>query len=376
MRESQTGTVTGALQGFTIGVTADRRSAEQISIFEGRGAECIHGPAITTHPLRPEEEILVATQALIENPPDIVVLTTGIGVRSWFEAADAQLIGEQLRSIFAGAFVVTRGPKAKGAAVTVGLDVDWSAESATFAELIDYLSRRGVEDQKVAVQLDGNPDPVLQAELAALGAEVMPVPVYQWSTPDDLSAAQYLIQQTCVGNVDALTFTASPAVRGIEHIADQMGKLDDFKASLGDVEIFAIGPVCAEAVERAGFGKSHVPERWRLGALVMLVTTVLGEQASSLELDGLKVRLQGRVVHVAGQEPAMLTRREKKLLEVLAERPGVVHSKKVLLETVWGNTALGEHVVEVTIGRLRRRLGLAGAGIETVLRRGYRTSPV
>jgi len=31
-----------------------------------------------------------------------------------------------------------------------------------------------------------------------------------------------------------------------------------------------------------------------------------------------------------------------------------------------------DHVVEVTIGRLRRRLGVAGALVGTVVRRGYR----
>jgi uroporphyrinogen-III synthase len=33
-----------------------------------------------------------------------------------------------------------------------------------------------------------------------------------------------------------------------------------------------------------------------------------------------------------------------------------------------------DHVVEVTVGRLRRRLGSAGTHIETVMRRGYRLS--
>ena len=38
------------------------------------------------------------------------------------------------------------------------------------------------------------------------------------------------------------------------------------------------------------------------------------------------------------------------------------------------NTA-DDHAVEVTVGRLRRRLAPASEGIETVMRRGYRLSP-
>jgi len=36
----------GQLSGFCIGVTADRRSGEQIQMLESRGAECIHGPML------------------------------------------------------------------------------------------------------------------------------------------------------------------------------------------------------------------------------------------------------------------------------------------------------------------------------------------
>ena len=47
----------GLLEGFAIGVTADRRADEQISLFQGRGAECLHGATVRTHPIRPEAEI-------------------------------------------------------------------------------------------------------------------------------------------------------------------------------------------------------------------------------------------------------------------------------------------------------------------------------
>jgi len=59
------------------------------------------------------------------------------------------------------------------------------------------------------------------------------------------------------------------------------------------------------------------------------------------------------------------------VLGILARRPGAVVSKKALLEEVWEGES-DDHVVEVTVARLRHRLGAAGASIETVVRRGYR----
>ena len=47
-------------------------------------------------------------------------------------------------------------------------------------------------------------------------------------------------------------------------------------------------------------------------------------------------------------------------------------SKAELVRTVWGDVNADHHVAEVSVARLRQRLGDAGVGIETVIRRGYR----
>jgi uroporphyrinogen-III synthase len=82
--------------------------------------------------------------------------------------------------------------------------------------------------------------------------------------------------------------------------------------------------------------------------------------------------IDGATVTVDAGDATRLPHRERGVLAVLAERPGVVVSKRALLRRVWGPGEGDEHVVEVTIARLRQRLGAAGGGIETVIRRGYR----
>ncbi len=81
------------------------------------------------------------------------------------------------------------------------------------------------------------------------------------------------------------------------------------------------------------------------------------------------LELSGPVVHVAGR-PLELAPRERAVLEVLCRRPGSVVNKTQLLAAVWKGSADG-HAVEVTIGRLRRRLD-GSLDIQTVPRRGYR----
>jgi two-component system, OmpR family, alkaline phosphatase synthesis response regulator PhoP len=77
-------------------------------------------------------------------------------------------------------------------------------------------------------------------------------------------------------------------------------------------------------------------------------------------------------IHVEG-EAIRLTRREYELLKCLVENRNRVLSRDRLLERVWGYDRFIEtRSVDVHIGRLRSKLGVAGQQIETVVGLGYR----
>jgi two-component system, OmpR family, alkaline phosphatase synthesis response regulator PhoP len=73
--------------------------------------------------------------------------------------------------------------------------------------------------------------------------------------------------------------------------------------------------------------------------------------------------------------PVELTAREFALLATLAEHPGRVFTRQHLLERVWGEAAYDEHVVEVHVSNLRRKVEVDPAQpryIQTVRGVGYR----
>jgi len=133
-----------------------------------------------------------------------------------------------------------------------------------------------------------------------------------------------------------------------------------------------IGPTCVEATHLYGIERAVIPDHARLGSLVRMLACHFDGRSTPLTLNGIMVEMRGHQLTLEGAQPMLAASRERQVLTVLAERPGVVYSKKKLLKLVWGGTTSDEHVVEVTVGRLRRRLGEAGAGVETVRRRGYR----
>jgi DNA-binding response OmpR family regulator len=82
----------------------------------------------------------------------------------------------------------------------------------------------------------------------------------------------------------------------------------------------------------------------------------------------------GRTVTLAGAEVS-LTRLEFDLLEALSSNPSMVFSRAMLRELVWGPDWFGDdHVVDVHIANLRKKIDPTGAGgcIRTVRGVGYR----
>ena len=74
-------------------------------------------------------------------------------------------------------------------------------------------------------------------------------------------------------------------------------------------------------------------------------------------------------------EPVELTRLEFALLDALSDQPRVAFAREQLLERVWGPWFGDDHVVDVHVANLRRKLGdeaRAGRYIRTVRGVGYR----
>jgi uroporphyrinogen-III synthase len=359
------------LSGFTVGVTSGRRHEELVDLLERCGARVISAPAVRIKPLDDHAELLAATRGCLAVPPDIFVVTTGVGLRSWLSAADGWGLGEQLRTVIAGAEVHARGPKAIGALRTAGLHESWSPVSESLREVLDHLRARDVRGVRVAVQLHGDPELELVDGLRAAGADVVPVPVYRWSKPDDLAPLTKLIELIAARNVDAVAFTSAPAVAGLLAAADDAGRREAVVAAFrGDVVPACVGVVTAEPLERLGV-RTLQPERPRLGALVRAISVELPRRRPEavlvaghrLEIRGHAAVLDSRLIELP---PAPMA-----VLRALAEQPGRVLSRAQLVPRLPSGDAASEHAVEMAVTRLRAALGDRMC-VQTVVKRGYR----
>lgn len=359
------------LAGFTVAVTADRRREEQVELLRRRGADIVEGPSIRTVPLTEDGPLRAGIGAIVARPPDYTVLLTGVGVRTLLAAAESFGQGDQVLDALAASRIYARGSKATGAAVTAGLDVQWQTARDRSSELFVALQAAARDGARIAVVRDGDARAVLAGAFRAAGADVVDLPVYAWTLPEEVEPARRVVDAVCNRTVDAVTFTSSPSLRNLLEIAG--ARRDEFvdACNVDDVVVACVGPVCAETARHEGLTDVVVPNRHRLGSMVLALASALGARRRTVGLGGVDVTLQGALV-VVGDEEVRLTDRERGVLHALADAGGAVVTKPALLERVWGAATDDEHTVEVTVGRLRRRLGAAGDVIQTVPRRGYR----
>ena len=163
------------LTGCRVVLTAQRRGEEFAAALERRGVEVVHAPTLSHIPHVDDLELLSRTRELLDGPPDVVIVTTGVGFRGWLEAADAAGLHARLLEALTGARIIARGPKAQGAVQREGLDVAWTATSETAREIKDLLAEEGVAGLRVAVQHHGAGSDGIDDALRAGGAQVVVV---------------------------------------------------------------------------------------------------------------------------------------------------------------------------------------------------------
>ncbi|MDQ1391540.1 MAG: uroporphyrinogen-III synthase [Acidimicrobiaceae bacterium] len=363
------------LDGFVVGITADRRWEEQAELLSRRGATIVHGPTITTLYLASDDNLRQATRTLIDHPPDYLVATTGIGMRAWLDTATTWGLADELTAALSRARIVARGPKAAAALQIGGLAVWQRSPTEQMQALIDILLAEPLQGRRVAVQEYGMESPELVEVLSLAGATVVTVPVYRWRVPADLEPARRLVKAACSGQLDAITFTSAPAVHNLFAMAETPEDGDELRKVLnGPVTAACVGPVCAEGARQEGVDDPLTPSVGRLGLLVRALGDHLSQRRRVYCLGGHELVVQGAAIELDGAVD-QLAPKERAILDLLVRKPGAVVGRETLLTRVWGCPDTDPHLLEVTIGRLRRRLGPAGGALQAIAGRGYRLDP-
>ena len=362
--------MSGSLAGYRVGITSARKVEELTTLLERRGAEVESAPAMAIEALD-DGDLRAATEAVVADPPDVFVATTGLGLRRWFEAASAWGLREDLLAALAGARIIARGPKSVGALRAHGLQELWSPPSECFDDVLAFLRGSSLAGRRVVVQEYGQSLSVAANALRHQGADVRVISVYRCLPADDQAATFRMVGLVAERKVDAVTFTSAIAAGILMDVAVASGRRAEVvEAFRDDVVATCVGPVTAAAFEQWGVPVVQ-PGRARLAAMVHALEDELPSRrrGTRLSLSGHAVLLHGDRVCVDGA-PVHLSPAPLAVLRALAEQPGRVVARRDLMGHLPSGNAATEHAVEVAVARLRTALG--ARTVQTVVKRGYR----
>jgi uroporphyrinogen-III synthase len=360
-----------ALAGYRIGITSSRRAHDLATLLERHGAVVESAPALMTLPCAEDVQLREATGGCIEQPPDVLIANTGVGMRGWFDAATQWGLGPKLVESLRSSQILARGPKAVAAVRAAGLRESWVSGSENLADILAHLREHDLTGTRIIVQEHGTSVSAVAAALERQGPEVSVVTVYRRVPAADPAPLLRLVDLVADRELDAVVFTAPLAVKVLMDIAAASGRKQELLDALrGHVIAACVGPVTAQACGHWGIPVIQ-PARPRLGALVreIVVQVPVRRRGIRIDVGGRQLVMSGAEVMLDGVA-VRLTPAPYAVLQALARQPGRIVSRRDLLSALPSGYAASEHAVEAAVARLRMAVG--ADLVRTVVKRGYR----
>ena len=256
------------LVGLRVVSFESRRAPEMAELIRRHGGDPISAPSLREVPLSENREALDYVARLAAGEVDIVILMTGVGLRTLARAVAAEYPQARLAAALRQATLVARGPKPAAALRELGLQPDVAVpEPNTWREILATLDAQlAVAGKRVAVQEYGVTNTEFVDGLAARGATVLRVPIYNWALPENLDPLRAAIRAVCDGAVDVALFTSATQVYHLFQVAGDAA--DRLRAGFRPVLIASIGPVCSEALREHGLVPDLEPAHAKMGQLV------------------------------------------------------------------------------------------------------------
>jgi uroporphyrinogen-III synthase len=264
------------VKGKHIAVLEARLGRQLAELVEGRGGVPFHAPALAEVPDLDPAAIAALVQSLEARPAKLAIFQTGAGTQALFKATDALGITARFLQLLEKTTVAVRGPKPTGALRARGVHIDCSAaEPYTTHEVLAALGDVSLAGARVIVQRHGTANAELDSALAARGAEVVEIPTYRWSLPQDTQPLKRLVYALEQGELHAAVFTNAEQVRNLFAIAKTMGKTDALLHGLNAIVVASIGPVASTALRDARVKVSVEARPPKLGALLSALEAAL-----------------------------------------------------------------------------------------------------
>jgi uroporphyrinogen-III synthase len=249
-----------------------RRAVEIEKLIRSQNGVPLVAPAMREVPIEHHPQGLAFAERLFRGEFDVVILLTGVGARYLNQVIESRWpVGA-----FAGALrrvsVIVRGPKPMAVMREWAVPVAAMApEPNTWREVMAMMpscTRKDGVGKQIAIQEFGRRSSELLDALAARGAIVTPVPVYQWELPFDIDPLREAARRLAAGEIDVLLLTAGVQIEHLLRVAADMGLEEAVRGRMKRAVVASIGPATSESLADLGLVPDFEPSHLKMGILV------------------------------------------------------------------------------------------------------------
>ena len=222
-------------------------------------------------PLENNEQVKTFCETLFRGEIDMIVFLTGVGATALLEAAKQYFPQEQFLEALRRTTVTVRGPKPTVVLRKWEVPIHFTApEPNTWHEIISAWDQRqfSVAGKQVVVQEYGKPVQEFYDELTLRGAKVLPIAVYRWALPEDLSDLRKAIHSTIHNEFDVLMFTSAQQITHVLQIAEEEQLKEEWLRAAAKTMVASVGPACTEALLQAKISVDFESSPPKMGPLV------------------------------------------------------------------------------------------------------------
>jgi uroporphyrinogen-III synthase len=303
---------TASFQGLRVLSLESRRSVEVAKLIRTYGGEPLTAPAMREIPLDSNQPILDFAEALMRGAFDLVIFTTGVGVRSLVKIVSEHFDREQFLAALRSVKIAARGPKSSAALRELNIPVAVVApEPFTWRSLMTALEAKlggSLQGMNIAVQEYGTSNPELLTALAERSISITRLLVYQWAFPEDVQPLREAVIALAHGHIDVVLFMNAGQVAHLFLMAEQMGYTEALYEGFRSTVIGSIGPSTTEGLTLYNLTPDYEPTQSKMGFLIhelaQNAVSLLEKKRSSADLHIAAPPVEASASALAPQKPA------------------------------------------------------------------------
>jgi len=259
--------------GLTVAAFESRRAKEMAALISNLGGDPMVAPSVREVPIENSPAAFEFADKLFARKLDGIIFMTGVGTRALIEVLKTRYERAKIVQALAETNVIARGPKPIKVLQEFKVPITIAIpEPNTWREILQELDEnpRGftLAGSRVAVQEYGISNEAFLQGLRDRGVEVLRVPVYRWTLPENIAPLRQAVDAIIGGSVRVALFTNATQVYHLLQVAAETGVKEPLLEALRGCVVCSVGPTCTEALVVNGIAADLEPEHSKMGTLV------------------------------------------------------------------------------------------------------------